>query len=365
MAKNSITEFGKTDQGADVNRILFAGGGTAGHIEPAWASSEKWRAKNPGDEIAFLGTKNGLEVTLIPERGGKLFLIPKVVAPRRINLELVLFPFRIINSVIKSIAVVKRFDVVVGFGGYVAASAYLAAVISRKPIVIHEQNAKIGLANRLGTRFAKSVAVAYPNTASELNGAEVVGNPLRESIVSAALSAENDWQRARELAKDKLQVSGPLILVTGGSSGSKAINYVISDSNFENCTVIHAVGKDNELPKGNDKYRPVAYIEDMATALLASDLVISRSGAIAVTEFAALGKYALFIPLPIGNGEQELNAKELVAAHKAELISQRDFTASWLKENLQRLLNQGTPSAFGTILNSAEQIADCIEEVLH
>ena len=347
-----------------MNRILFAAGGTAGHIEPAWAVSQIWQQRFPGDELAFLGTKSGLEVDLIPNRGGKLFLIPKVVAPRKLGLELITFPFRILNSIFQTISIVRNFDLLVGFGGYVSASAYLAAFVLRKPIVIHEQNAKVGIANRLGARFAKSVAVAYPSSAKDLKGAKVVGNPLRESIVSAALNAESDWQRARQSAKERLQVSGPLVLVIGGSSGSKAINQVISDGNFKNCTVIHAVGKANEVPKGNDKYRPVAYIEDMATALLAADLVISRSGAIAVTEFAALGKYALFIPLPIGNGEQELNAKELVAAHKAELISQREFTTAWLEANLQRLLNQGSPSAYGTILNSAEQIAECIKEVL-
>ena len=101
-----------------------------------------------------------------------------------------------------------------------------------------------------------------------------------------------------------------------------------------------------------------------STALLAADLVISRSGAIAVSEFAALGKYALFIPLPIGNGEQELNASELVAAHKAELISQREFTTTWLEANLKRLLSAGSPNAYGTILNSAEKIADSIQKVL-
>jgi len=347
-----------------MNRILFAAGGTAGHIEPAWAVSQIWQQRFPGDELAFLGTKSGLEVDLIPNRGGKLFLIPKVVAPRKFGIGLITFPFRMLHSIYKTLTIVRNFDLVVGFGGYVSASAYLAAFVLRKPIVIHEQNAKVGLANSLGARFAKSIAVAYPSTAKELKGAKVVGNPLREAIVSAALNAESDWQRARQSAKAHLQVSGPLVLVIGGSSGSKAINEVISDGNFESCTVIHAVGKTNELPKGNDKYHPVAYIEDMATALLAADLVISRSGAIAVTEFAALGKYALFIPLPIGNGEQELNAKELVTAHKAELISQREFTTAWLEANLQRLLNQGSPSAYGTILNSAEQIAECIKEVL-
>ena len=147
-----------------MNHILFAGGGTAGHIEPAWAVSRVWSARHPGDEIAFLGTKSGLEVTLIPERDGTLYLIPKVVAPRKLNLEALLFPIKIINSAIKTIVIVKRFDVVVGFGGYVAASAYLAAAILRKPIVIHDQNTKIGLANKFGAIFTKEIAVAYQSS---------------------------------------------------------------------------------------------------------------------------------------------------------------------------------------------------------
>jgi UDP-N-acetylglucosamine--N-acetylmuramyl-(pentapeptide) pyrophosphoryl-undecaprenol N-acetylglucosamine transferase len=343
-----------------VNRILFAGGGTAGHIEPAWAVSEIWRKRNPGDEVAFLGTKSGLEVTLIPERNGTLYLIPKVVAPRKFNLSAIFFPFRILNSIIKTAAIVKQFDVVVGFGGYVAGSAYIAAAILRKPIVIHDQNAKVGLANKLGAKFAQEVAVAYPN--SGLKEARVVGNPLRAQIVKAA--NQSDWGAARKNAKSELGISGALILILGGSSGSRAINEVIAETNFNGVDVIHSVGKVNDLPAAKANYRPVSYIEDMATALLAADLVISRSGAIACSEFAALGKYALFIPLPIGNGEQALNANELVAAHKAEVIQQREFTSDWLNANLARLLKQGGVEALGTPLNAADQIANCIERVI-
>jgi UDP-N-acetylglucosamine--N-acetylmuramyl-(pentapeptide) pyrophosphoryl-undecaprenol N-acetylglucosamine transferase len=343
-----------------VNRILFAGGGTAGHIEPAWAVSEIWRSRHPEDEIAFLGTKYGLEVTLIPERDGTLYLIPKVVAPRKLNLEALLFPIRIINSAIKTVSIVKRFDVVVGFGGYVAASAYLAAAILRKPIVIHDQNAKIGLANKFGAIFTKEIAVAYPN--SGLSGARVVGNPLKREIVKAA--TQSDWLAARTSAKAALGVSGELVLILGGSSGSVAVNKVISETNFGDRTVIHSLGKTNELPEGSATYRPVSYIEDMATVLLAADLVISRSGAIACSEFAALGKYALFIPLPIGNGEQALNADELVAAHKAEVLPQSQFTSAWLSQNIERLIKQGSVEPLGTSLNAAEQISDCIGRVL-
>ena len=206
--------------------------------------------------------------------------------------------------------------------------------------------------------------MAYQN--SGLSGARVVGNPLKREIVLAA--TQSDWAKARANAKAALGVSGELVLILGGSSGSVAVNKVISETNFGDRTVIHSLGKANELPKSTDKltgnYRPVSYIEDMATALLAADLVISRSGAIAVSEFAALGKYALFIPLPIGNGEQAKNAEELVAAHRAEIISQTNFTANWLTANLSRLLKQGSESALGTNLNAADLIADCIEGAL-
>ncbi|MEY4682849.1 MAG: hypothetical protein RL534_268 [Actinomycetota bacterium] len=310
-------------------RILFAGGGTAGHIEPAWAVSQVWQQRFPNDEIAFLGTRSGLEVTLIPERNGTLFLIPKVVAPRTLNIAALLFPFRIINSVLKSISIVKRFDVVVGFGG-------------RKPIVVHDQNAKIGLANKFGAIFTKEIAVAYSD--SGIPGAQIVGNPLKTEIVKS--SVQNDWESARQKAKQALGVVGNLILVIGGSSGSRAINEVIAKTNFAGNFVIHSLGKDNPLPMQTDNYRPLSYIDDMATALLAADLVISRSGAIACSEFAALGKYALFIPLPIGNGEQAFNARELVAAKKAEIIQQGDFSSTWLEENLARLLNSWQTGSF-------------------
>lgn len=353
-------------------RILFAGGGTAGHIEPAWAVSQVWHSRFPGDEIAFLGTQSGQEVELIPERGGKLFLIPKVTAPRKLNIAALTFPFDLVIAIFKAISIVKRFDLVVGFGGYVAAPAYLAALLLRKPIIIHDQNAKIGLANKLGARFARKILLAYPNhelqalntRSKDLKKVELVGNPLKPEIIKTVKEAESEWKTARARAKESLNVSGPLVLVLGGSSGSMAINQVVTNTKFEGCTVIHSVGRGNQFPASTTNYRPIEYIEDMATVLLASDLVISRSGAIATNEFAALGKYALFIPLPIGNGEQAFNAAELVKANKAEILSQSEFTSKWLTENLAQLLSKGGDAPYGAKLNSAELIADAISEVL-
>jgi UDP-N-acetylglucosamine--N-acetylmuramyl-(pentapeptide) pyrophosphoryl-undecaprenol N-acetylglucosamine transferase len=355
-----------------MNRVLFAGGGTAGHIEPAWSVSQVWRHRFPGDEIAFLGTKHGQEVEVITERGGTLYLIPKVVAPRKLNLRVLAFPFELLNAISKTAQIIKRFDVIVGFGGYVSASAYLAAIILRKPIVLHDQNAKLGIANKLGSIFAKEVLLAYENSDFYKGNQKVkiVGNPLKSQIVSAAHRAKADWTTARAEAKSALKVNGPLVLVLGGSSGSVAINQVIFEAIKANkpplteSTVIHSIGRANELPSSTDIYRPVAYIEDMATALLASDLVISRSGAIATSEFAVLGKYALFIPLPIGNGEQALNAKALVGAGKAEIIEQAEFSADWLLANLARLLKSGSIEPFGANLNADELIADAISRTL-
>lgn len=352
-----------------MTRILFAGAGTAGHIEPAWAVSQAWSAKHPEDEVAFLGTANGQEVELIPNRGGTLFLIPKVTAPRAINLRTLAFPIQLLNSAIKTISIVKDFDLVVGFGGYVSASAYLAAAALRKPIVIHEQNAKVGIANKLGNRFTSEVLVAYPEAIKEFGKGVIVGNPLKAEIVSAAVAAASDWAGTRANAKRSLGVEGPLVLVLGGSSGSTYINEVIGDTDFKGCTVIHSLGRANLGEKnksisGNFIYRPVSYIEDMATALLASDLVISRSGAVATAEIAALGKYALFVPLPIGNGEQALNAAELVKAGRAELRSQKDFNSKWLSQNLARMLGLGKDEAFGTNLNATQLILSSMERAI-
>lgn len=333
-------------------KIVLAGAGTAGHIEPALAVADAWRREFPQTQFEFVGTSTGLENTLVTNAGFHLNLIPKVVFPRRISLTAFSAPLRFLQAVIKSHKIVKGSDCVIGFGGYVSAPIYLAAALNRTPFVIHEANAIPGWANKFGAALGGAMAVGKPVTAGKFKTANVVGLPLKPTITSALDSAKKDWQSARLKAKVKIdnQSEKPLILVIGGSQGSVAINKVIANtlnSLLPKYNFLHSVGGKNELPMSIPGYQPVSYIEDMATAYLAADLIIARSGAITCAEVNALGKFALFIPLEIGNGEQARNADFLVSQNRALVINQSEFTSRWLLENLDNLLQKSATNAAG------------------
>lgn len=324
-------------------KIVLAGAGTAGHIEPALAVADAWKESYPDTEFAFVGTSTGLENTLVPAAGYKLLMIPKVTMPRALNGDAVLAPIKFFNALKSARKIVSGADCVIGFGGYVSAPIYLAAAITRTPFVIHEANSIAGWANKFGASLGGAMAAGKAIPTGRFKEAKVVGLPLKPAIAKAFSEAEKDWQKARISAKAKLGFSDakPLLLVVGGSQGSVAINSVISkakDGLANNFNILHSIGGKNELPKASDGYRPVSYIEDMATAYLAADLIIARSGAITCAEVNALGKYALFIPLAIGNGEQARNADFLVLQDRAEVLNQSEFTVTWLQENLARIM---------------------------
>ena len=326
------------------SRIVFAGGGTAGHVEPALAVAREWLRQHPGDECIFLGTSQGLETTLIPESGFALSLIPKVAMPRKLNMDLVSFPFRFASSIRSARSVIAGAKAVVGFGGYVSASAYLAARMERVPIVIHDANAKIGWANRFGSLFTEYLATTHPVSQGKFSDALITGVPLKDDIQESFNSAQKDWAHARENAKASWGWSpdSKAIIVMGGSQGSVALNNVIaqcmSELTSRGVQILHSVGKLNTLPESKPGYVAVPYISDMSRAYLGADLIIARSGAVTVAEMGALGRYALFIPLPTGNGEQALNAKELIKDGRATLVDQENFTAPWLVANVDSLL---------------------------
>lgn len=324
-------------------KIVLAGAGTAGHIEPALAVADAWKASYPNSEFQFVGTSNGLENSLVPAAGYQLSLIPKVPMPRALNGDVLMAPIRFFGALKSARKIVSGADCVIGFGGYVSAPIYLAAAITRTPFVIHEANSIAGWANKFGASLGGAMAVGKAIPTGKFQNAEVVGLPLKPGIAAAFDEAEKDWQKARIAAKAKLGFtdSKPLLLIVGGSQGSVAINSVISQAKAElvsDFNIIHSIGGKNELPKASDGYRPVSYIEDMATAYLAADLIIARSGAITCAEVNALGKYALFIPLAIGNGEQARNADFLISQDRAEVLNQSDFTVTWLQDNLARMV---------------------------
>jgi len=328
--------------------IVLAGGGTAGHIEPALAVARVWKSQNPQDEITFLGTAKGLENTLIPAAGFNVSNIPKVRISRTPSLSWVRIPFELVASVKACRTILKGSDLLIGFGGYVSAPAYIAARLLGLPMIIHEANAKPGWANRLGALFTPYLAVAHGVNTGAFSAALITGLPLRSDVADGLKGAQADWQRARAQAKNRLgfDSSKPLVFVMGGSQGSVAINKVIEQSvpvfRKKGIAIMHSVGRANTLPTATDLYRPVAYVDQMADAYLAADLIIARSGAVTCAEFRALGRYALFVPLPIGNGEQFHNAQGLVADGRAEVIDQKQFTRSYLETHIDALLKSSS-----------------------
>jgi len=324
-------------------KIVLAGAGTAGHIEPALAVTDEWRKEFPKCEFEFVGTTAGLENVLVTGAGYKLSTIPKVTLPRSLSPVGLSAPLRFGQALSRSLQIVNGADCVIGFGGYVSAPIYLAAALRRIPFVIHEANAIPGWANKFGALLGGAMAVGKPVKSGKFRNAEVVGLPLKPAISSALDLAKSDWPAARNSAKAKLGLNSDklLLLIMGGSQGSAAINSIIASSlanlltDFE---VIHSVGGKNQLPLASAGYQPVSYIEDMATAYLAADLIIGRSGAITCAEVNALGKYAIFVPLAIGNGEQARNADFLIEQGRAVLVPQSEFSAQWLIKNMPSIL---------------------------
>lgn len=350
--------------------VVLAGGGTAGHVEPALAVARQWKISHPDDRLIFLGTSSGLETTLVPAANFELHLIPRVRISRRPSASWLNIPFDLLSSVLESKKVINKADVVIGFGGYVSAPAYIAAQISGVPIVIHEANAKPGWANRLGALFSGHLAVAHPVDSGKFENALLAGLPLRSDVAQGFNDSQADWAAARGAAKLRLgfPADAPLIFVMGGSQGSVAINKVIESSvemfTQKGLSVLHSVGKLNALPKADGGYKPVAYVDAMADAYLAADLIIGRSGAVTCSEFRALGRYALFVPLPIGNGEQFVNAASLVADGRAQVVNQKEFTADYLKSHITGLLANSAAAPIagnGADLHAAEKIVALTE----
>jgi UDP-N-acetylglucosamine--N-acetylmuramyl-(pentapeptide) pyrophosphoryl-undecaprenol N-acetylglucosamine transferase len=352
-------------------RVLLAGGGTAGHTSPLLATAEVLAER--GAEVVCLGTPRGLENTLIPAAGYPLELVPPVPLPRRPNLDLAKLPIRLRRTITATTRVIDRIrpDVVVGFGGYVSVPAYLAARKRKLPIVVHEGNALPGIANRLGARYATTVATSFPDT--DLPGATYVGLPIRREISTLDRAASR--AEAREFFG--LDADRPTLLVTGGSQGARRINLAVSgaarDLADAGVQVLHAAGRPEEADvahqAGDPPYIVKSFIERIDLAYAAADLIVCRAGANTVTEVAAVGLPAVFVPLPIGNGEQALNAHPVVKAGGGLLIDDEAVTPSWIDMALIPLITSSprlaamSVAASGIVRRDADaRLADLIEQ---
>ncbi|QZN87547.1 UDP-N-acetylmuramate--L-alanine ligase [Cellulomonas sp. C5510] len=366
---------------------MLAGGGTAGHVNPLLAVAEELRARDPELRLVALGTAEGLESRLVPERGLEMHVVPKVPLPRRPTPDWLRLPrmLRVAVDAAGEAIDATGAGAVVGFGGYVSTPAYLAARSRGVPVVVHEQNARAGLANRLGARGAHAVAVTFPGT--RLPRAQVTGLPLRPEIAGLLADRARDPEGTRrraaaELGFDPARVT---LLVTGGSLGAVSVNRALAAEAravlATGAEVLHltGAGKAEEVRSavrgvpGAERYHVREYLGEMEQALAVADLVLCRAGAGTVSELAALGIPAVYVPLPVGNGEQRLNAQPVVAEGGGLLVADDALTGDWITAHLLPLLEpdaaderraMGEAAARVGVPDAAARVADLVLDAL-
>jgi UDP-N-acetylglucosamine--N-acetylmuramyl-(pentapeptide) pyrophosphoryl-undecaprenol N-acetylglucosamine transferase len=357
--------------------VVLAGGGTAGHVSPLLAIADAVRQAYPGVRLLAVGTPSGMETRLVPAAGYELATISRVPFPRRPSMDLLRLPGRLAGAVKQAGKILDdaEADVLVGVGGYVCTPLYLAAWRRKIPIVIHEANTRAGLANRVGAGLSRHVAVAFAET--KLRGARHVGMPMRKEISGLDRAAAR--HAARELLG--LDQDKPALIVTGGSSGAQSINRTIAMSlgalAQAGIQTLHITGRGKTVldEEGNpltaEGYRQVEYVDGMENVYAAADLLLGRAGAATVCEAAAVGVPAVFIPLPIGNGEQALNAAGLVAAGGALMVDDNSFTPEWVSREVipllsdpSRLASMAAGSEALGIRNGDQRMADLVLEAV-
>lgn len=351
---------------ATVN-VVLAGGGTAGHVSPLLAIAHAIRDADPTASVCAVGTASGMETRLVPAAGVPLELIERVPLPRRPSADLLRLPARLNRAVQQAGRILdsQQADVVVGVGGYVCTPVYLAAARRRIPVIIHEANARPGLANRVGARFASVVATAFADT--PLKGAVAVGMPMRQEI------AQLDRGALRARAREDLGLDPdlPTVVVTGGSSGAQSMNRTVAKIAHEvaeqGYQLLHVTGRTKEVRTDKGEllrapgYVQTEYVDGMEKVYAAADLLVARAGAATVCEVAAVGLPAVFVPLPIGNGEQALNARSLVAAGGAELVKDSDFTPQYYRDTVAALVTDAPRLASMAQASAAHGIRDAAQ----
>ena len=350
-------------------RFVLAAGGSAGHVYPAINTARAILELDPTSEVTIMGTDRGLDTTLVPPTGLALELLPSAPFPRKLDAQAIAFT----PKFLKSISLARKFmkenktDVVIGFGGYASAPAYLAAKSLGLRVLVHEANSTAGLANKLGSKLTSNVAAMFDGV---IPNARVIGMPLSEDIVQL------DRHRNRVVAREffNLPETGPVLLVFGGSQGAQSINSACLAALLEllaaGVSVLHSVGGANfkegsEITDSSGAcYIPVPFINRMDLAYSAADLVVARAGAMTVAEISTVGIPAIFVPLPIGNGEQKRNAKKLIDSGAARVYENSGFTPEVIVGEIlplvldaQELARMEAAMNIGNSSNAAKELA--------
>ena len=368
-------------------KILFATGGTGGHINPALAVAGYIRENYPQAEILFVGTADRMEAQLVPAAGYDFKTIEIQGFSRELNFEGLKHNIKTVNLLFKSEGQAKKIiedfkpDVVIGFGGYVSGPVLSVAARMGIPTAVHEQNAFPGVTNKNLAKKVDVVMLTAPEAEKLLkpkNTCVVTGLPIRGEIISAN----------KEFARAEMKLdSRPLILSMGGSLGARAINEAVKYlilHRFEkkDCYYLHAtgkagasmiddIGKDVDL-NANPQIMLREYINDMDRCLAAADLVVCRAGASSLSEIQALGKPSILVPYPYAaENHQYYNAKTMSDRDAAILIEEKDFTGERLLSEVEKLLSKperlkkmGENARAMAILDASQRITECVCKIV-
>ena len=332
-------------------RVIVAAAGTAGHINPALAIANKIKKESPSSEIMFLGTDRGLENDLVPRAGYELKTIEAYGLSKKISIQSIKNNIKTLKGVKQAKKIVKEFspDIVIGTGGYICGAAILAAKKYNIPTMLHESNAFPGKAVKMLSKKVDTILVSFEDAKNRLPNAKNVvltGTPTKTKDLNLTKEQKSEVLKQLELASDK-----PVVLIFGGSQGAKAINEavveLINKKMNQNYQIIWAAGPvqydiiKKEIKDINKlkNIKIVPYIYNMEEVMNACDLVISRSGAMTITEISIVGKPAIFIPLPnVSNNHQEYNAKVLANVDAAKIISNNELNAKILNNNIESII---------------------------
>ncbi|SDL34285.1 UDP-N-acetylglucosamine--N-acetylmuramyl-(pentapeptide) pyrophosphoryl-undecaprenol N-acetylglucosamine transferase [Catalinimonas alkaloidigena] len=346
-------------------KVIISGGGTGGHIFPAIAIARALQAHDPRTEVLFVGARNRMEMQKVPQAGYPIVGLWISGIQRRLTLDNLLFPVKLVTSIAKARKVIKDFkpDVAVGVGGYASGPLLYAAARAGVPTLIQEQNSYAGLTNKWLSRYASKICVAYEGMEKFFPAEKIVltGNPVRKDIADAQA------KREQALKHFKLSPDRPVVLTIGGSLGARTINRSIAESlyKFEQAGYqliwqtgesYAETGQRQAQPFERSGVRMLPFIKEMDLAYAAADVVISRAGALSISELCIVGKPAVLVPSPnVSEDHQTKNAMALVNRNAAVLV--RDAEAEEkLFESLDALMKDEAQQ---------KQLADNIKAMAH
>lgn len=327
-------------------KVLMVGGGTGGHIYPAIAIAQAVQEKVIDSQILFVGSEGGIETDIVPRERFSLVTIKARGMLRKFTYRSFSAPFMAIGGIFQSISIIKSFkpDIIVATGGFVSFPVIIAGFMLRVPVILHECNTIPGLTTRICKWLASRITVAFEVTRKHIKWRKVyyVGNPVRKDVVKAVKSISIQNMGLRQEQK--------IILVLGGSQGAISINKTIVESMNElealNVQVIHVSGErdhewiKNEIKEGKLFYHLIPYMYNIWDGLAGADLVISRAGALAISEITARGLPSILIPYPYSaEGHQDKNAKILEDAGAAVIIKDKELNKAKLIGEVKRILN--------------------------